>query len=60
LHSGTEARLTSDPAGGYQPVWSSDGAQVAPVRRGGFWGIYTKAVNGAASEELIAKIDRPI
>jgi Tol biopolymer transport system component len=61
LISGTETRLTFDPAGSSQPVWSPDGAQVAfQSRRGGFWGIYRKAANGTRSEELIAKFDRQI
>ena len=61
LISGTETRLTFDPAGSSQPVWSPDGAQVAfQSRRGGSWGIYRKAANGAGSEELIAKFDRQV
>ena len=61
LMSGTKTRLTFDPAGSSQPVWSPDGAQVAfQSRRSGFWGIYRKAANGARSEELIAKFDRQV
>jgi serine/threonine protein kinase len=53
---GQSTRFTFDPAIDAQPMWSPDGAYIAfNSNRGGEWGIYRKAVNGAAREELLAK-----
>jgi len=42
------------------PVWSPDAARIAfGSLRDGKWGIYQKAVNGSASEELLLESDLP-
>jgi Tol biopolymer transport system component len=49
---GVTARLTFGPSGGMNPAWSPDGRYVA---YNGSQGIYRKATNGAAPEELLLR-----
>jgi Tol biopolymer transport system component len=54
--TGGSTRITSSQKreGAWWPVWSPDGSQVAYVAlRGGYWGLYRKASNGEATEELL-------
>jgi Tol biopolymer transport system component len=56
LLTGASNRLTFDPAPDGNPVWSTDGSQIAwQSNRGGAWGIYRKASNGSGNEELLYK-----
>lgn len=59
LSQGRMQRLTFDVTqDNSSPVWSPDGARVAfGSQRKGRWGLYVKAVDGAASEELIIETD---
>ena len=50
------SRLTSDPSGEFDPIWSPDGSSVVFTGvRGGVFGIYQKAANGLGAEELLLK-----
>ncbi|HEY4580082.1 MAG TPA: hypothetical protein VIG89_03525, partial [Candidatus Acidoferrales bacterium] len=56
--TGNSTRITSNQTRRYErvwtPVWSPDGSQLAYVAlRGGYWGLYRKASNGAGTEELL-------
>jgi eukaryotic-like serine/threonine-protein kinase len=52
------SRLTSDAARDADAVWSPDGRQVAfESNRGGHFGVYRKAVDGASPEEPVWMFD---
>jgi Tol biopolymer transport system component len=56
LAQGTSTRLTFDPASDASPVFSPDGSRVVFLSsRGGRTGLYSKASNGAGTEELLLK-----
>jgi Tol biopolymer transport system component len=57
---GRMQRLTFDAAQNNQsPIWSPDGTRFAYAsKRGNKWGIYVKAADGAAKEELITESDQ--
>jgi eukaryotic-like serine/threonine-protein kinase len=55
LTSGASTRFTFDSATDSQPVWSPDGRFIAWMsNRGGQWGLYRKAADGAGNDELLA------
>jgi dipeptidyl aminopeptidase/acylaminoacyl peptidase len=54
--TGKSTRITANQTreGAQWPVWSPDGSQVAyGALRGGYFGLYRKASNGAGTEELL-------
>ncbi len=54
LAHGTESRLTFDPGNDMFPVWSPDGSRILfTSNRGGGYGLYQKAANGAGKEQLL-------
>ena len=56
LVHGPTSRFTFDSPADITPVWSPDGSRLAWLsNRGGFWGIYEKAANGAGNDELLYK-----
>ena len=54
LASGSQTRVTSDPADEQVSVWSPDGRRVIfNSRRNGQWDVYQKASNGAGAETVL-------
>jgi Tol biopolymer transport system component/predicted Ser/Thr protein kinase len=57
---GTSTRFTAGTASHSYPVWAPDGNQIAYLSfRGGRYGVYRKAANGAGSEQLLFESAEP-
>lgn len=53
LASGIFSRLTFNPDGDYNPLWSSDGRELAfSSSRKGHWDLYRKAIGGGEEEVI--------